>query len=131
MQTSTLETLIALGAAIVVIGVWLWARRRNWVSETEARDLLWAGAKVIDVRTPAEFAHDHVPGALNVPLGGVRERMAEVVPDRETPLLLHCHSGGRSGIARAILRRAGYPHVHNLGSFGRARDIVTRAARPD
>jgi len=43
-------------------------------------------------------------------------------------LLLHCLSGGRSGIARGQLRSLGYPNAFNLGSFARAEKIV-RSAR--
>ncbi|MEY4385955.1 MAG: hypothetical protein RLY20_1238 [Verrucomicrobiota bacterium] len=94
------------------------------VSAATAKQLLNAGAKVIDVRSPAEFASGAVKGAINIPLESVASRIASVVPDKSTPLLVHCLSGGRSAVARGILRRAGYAHTHNLGSLARAKQIV-------
>jgi sulfur-carrier protein adenylyltransferase/sulfurtransferase len=44
----------------------------------------------------------------------VRERIAEIVPDRDTPLLLHCEVGRRSGIATQWLVELGYRDVVNL-----------------
>jgi rhodanese-related sulfurtransferase len=39
-------------------------------------------------------------------------------------LLLHCHSGMRSGMARKKLVALGYTHAFNLGSYSRAVQIV-------
>ncbi|WP_435973377.1 rhodanese-like domain-containing protein [Streptomyces sp. Qhu_M48] len=63
---------------------------------------------VIDVRTPAEYASGHLPGAFNVPL----DRLGHAVPAlREAAgrgeLLLVCQGGGRSGSARAQLAAHG------------------------
>jgi len=40
--------------------------------------------------------------------------------------LVHCLSGGRSAVAKMQLRRLGYRNVYNLGSLGRAKQIVDR-----
>lgn len=40
-------------------------------------------ATVIDVRPPEEFAHGHIPGALNIPLDRLEERLGEIPTDRE------------------------------------------------
>jgi phage shock protein E len=94
------------------------------VSQSKARELLQAGAKVIDVRSLAEFNSGHVRIALNIPGDEISRRIEAVVPDKSTPLLVHCLSGGRSAIAKGALRRMGYTQVHNLGSLSRARRIV-------
>src|SRR5215471_17752493 len=94
------------------------------VSAAEARRLLQAGAKVIDVRSREEFASGGVKGAVNLPLGVLAERIEAVAPDKATPLLVHCLSGGRSALAKSTLRRLGYREVRNLGSLGRAKRIV-------
>ena len=88
-----------------------------------------AGAKIIDVRSPDEFREGHVPGALNVPLGDLEGGIERVAPRREEVLLVHCLSGGRSGLARARLRRMGYRHVFNLGSLGRAQALARQLGR--
>mgnify|MGYP001023403061 CR=1 FL=1 len=107
--------------AVAALFLFLMARP---VSGAKAKQLLIAGAKVIDVRSPAEFASGAVKGAINIPLGDVGSRVASVAPDKFAPLLVHCLSGGRSAIARRTLRRLGYTQVHNLGSLGRAKRIV-------
>lgn len=74
-----------------------------------------AGAQMVDVRTPAEFAQGHVPGSVNIPLDQLLARMAEIDPDR--PVLLCCASGGRSGMAAQVLAREGYAQAHNAGAW--------------
>lgn len=93
-------------------------------SATKARAMLQAGARVIDVRSLAEFNSGHVPNALNIPFDEIGRRIGAVVPDKTTPLLVYCLSGGRSAIAKGTLRRQGYTQVQNLGSLKRARQIV-------
>lgn len=67
-----------------------------------------APARLLDVRTPAEFAAAHVPGAKLMPLDDLdpaslaRERGAE-----ESPVYVLCQSGGRARQAIARLERAG------------------------
>jgi rhodanese-related sulfurtransferase len=46
------------------------------------------------------------------------------VRDKNQALLLHCQSGVRSGVARKKLIALGYPNAFNLGSYGRAMQIV-------
>lgn len=87
-----------------------------------------AGAKIIDVRSPAEFREEAVPGAVNVPLGDLETAIGRVAPNRDQVLLVHCLSGGRSGLARARLSRMGYRRVFNLGSLGRAQALARRLA---
>jgi len=89
-----------------------------------AQEWLKRGAKVIDVRTEAEYQRGHLPGAVNVPLGRLRDEISRHASNKEQPLLLHCLSGGRSGIGKGMLKRMGYRHVFNLGSYGRAARIL-------
>lgn len=102
-----------------------WAiTRLGSLSPEQARTLLTCGAVVIDVRTAHEFASGSLPGVINIPLDELRRRMASVVPDPMTPVLLHCKSGGRSGMASKMLRSMGYRQVGNLGSLARAQAIL-------
>jgi rhodanese-related sulfurtransferase len=54
----------------------------------------------------------------------LRESLPRRVKDKNQVLLLYCLSGGRSGIAKQRFKGLGYQNVFNLGSFGRARQIV-------
>jgi len=121
-------TIVIIAAAIFV--VILVVRRAAFVSAEVARKQLAQGALVIDVRSTAEFEGGHLPGAINVPLDELEQSLPRHVKDKNQVLLLHCLSGTRSGIAKRQLADMGYPNVFNLGSLGRARQIVT-AARGD
>ena len=63
------------------------------VDPSEARQLIEAGWRVIDVRTDAEWAHGHLAGSQHVPMDQVVE---EIGGHLEHPLLLVCASGSRS-----------------------------------
>jgi hydroxyacylglutathione hydrolase len=67
---------------------------------------------VLDVRERGEWEAGHIAGAVNVPLGHLTDRIAEL--DRDRPLVLHCQSGGRSSIAASVLRAQGFNNVINL-----------------
>jgi len=75
-------------------------------------------AMLIDVRSPMEFQSGHVSGAINLPLERVADQIERIVPDKSTPLILYCQSGGRSGMACAMLHQAGYDCVANGGGVG-------------
>jgi len=72
------------------------------------------GHRVIDVREQSEWDAGHVAGATLLPLGDVAERIGEVVPDKDAPLLLHCAVGGRSGRAAGWLTQMGYTNVVSM-----------------
>ncbi len=114
---------LVLIVGAVIAAVFL-LKRLSFVSAAVARKHLAGGALVIDVRSPEEFRGGHVPNAINIPLGELRESLPCRVKDKSQVLLLHCLSGGRSGIAKHQLKGLGYAQVFNLGSLGRAKEIV-------
>lgn len=119
MNEVTTWTLVV--AAIVA---YLALKRLTLISAEKARDLIKQGALVIDVRSPREFEQRRLPGVVNIPLGALPREIVRIEPNKERTLLLHCLSGGRSGLARASLRRMGYRNVYNLGSLARAKTIL-------
>jgi rhodanese-related sulfurtransferase len=74
----------------------------------ELRDAL----AVLDVRRRGEFDEIHIPGAQNIPLDELPERLDEI--DREHPLAVICAGGYRSSIASSLLARAGFANVQNV-----------------
>lgn len=72
-----------------------------------------AGATVLDVRNPDEYAEAHVPGAVLIPLPELSERRTEVPGGG--PLYVICAAGGRSLEATKALVDAGYPAVSVAG----------------
>jgi phage shock protein E len=81
---------------------------------TTVRDKIAAGARIIDVRTPAEFQDGSYPGAVNIPLALLPLRMKELEP-RDKPIILFCASGARSGQGMRLLKQAGFTDVVNAG----------------
>ena len=74
------------------------------------------GARIIDVREPAEYAGGHLLGAVNIPLADLT-----LLPELSaTPVVVVCASDGRSARAAALLEEAGHPEVANLlgGTYG-------------
>ena len=67
---------------------------------------------VLDVRRPGEHQAGHVPGALNLPLNELEQRLGEV--DATRPVAVICASGYRSSAAASLLQRAGWRDVANV-----------------
>jgi phage shock protein E len=82
---------------------------------------------VVDVRSPGEYACGHVAGSINVPLDSLPQRAADVLPERDAPLVLCCLSGARSGLAVQWLKAQGYRQVTNGGSVG---GVALQLGRP-
>ncbi|MDP2996629.1 MAG: rhodanese-like domain-containing protein [Bryobacterales bacterium] len=74
-------------------------------------DLPDTGALLVDVRDPAEYARDHIDGAINIPLDQLRDRLNELPRDRE--IWVNCAAGQRSYYALRILKQRGF-HARNL-----------------
>ncbi|MGC1209776.1 MAG: FAD-dependent oxidoreductase [Micromonospora sp.] len=70
----------------------------------ELASRLAAGAHLIDVRSPAEYAAGHIPGSVNVPLDVLRDRLDELPPGE---LVVYCQVGQRGHTATMLLRGTG------------------------
>lgn len=82
-----------------------------------AWDKIAAGAIVLDVRTPEEFAEGHLANAVNIPFEQVTEEFAKRVITKDAPVVLYCRSGRRSSIATEALVAAGYTQIYNGGGY--------------
>ena len=60
-------------------------------------------AILLDVRTREEYASGHIEGSRNLPLDEI-DSVDSVIKDKNTPLYVHCLSGGRSARAAAYLK---------------------------
>lgn len=74
------------------------------------------GAVLLDVRTQNEYAGCHIDGSVNIPLDRL-DTIGGCVPDKATPIFVHCLSGGRSASAAAYLKRNGYSRVYDIGGI--------------
>jgi rhodanese-related sulfurtransferase len=82
------------------------------VSVAEAATLRDAGAFILDVRQPDEWAAGHIEGATLIPLGELSARVAEVPGDRDVVVV--CRSGNRSAQGRDVLLGAGLAAVTSM-----------------
>src|SRR5699024_10322114 len=67
---------------------------------------------ILDVREEAEYAFDHLPGAINIPLGELDDRMDEINDDNEINVI--CRTGSRSDLASQKLSDKGFKNVKNV-----------------
>lgn len=75
--------------------------------ELEAARSSGMAVRILDVRTPAEFAGGHIPGAVNIPHTELRSRGLDDIGGVEGRIVVTCASGGRARTAAAILRELG------------------------
>ncbi len=88
----------------------------RWIEAHELSQGLADGGGVIDVRGPEEFTGSlgHVPGARNLPVGELQNRLPELDALKEQPVILVCRTDKRSANAAALLRDAGFHDVRVL-----------------
>ena len=75
-----------------------------------------SGAILLDVRTQEEYAEGHIPGGQNLPLQNI-DKATIIIDNKDTPLFVHCLSGGRSRQAASVLKQMGYTNVTNIGGI--------------
>jgi rhodanese-related sulfurtransferase len=91
------------------------------------RDLGGRGARIVDVRTVAEFGAGHIDGAVSVPVGDLPADSAAW--DKATAIIVYCETGARSKIAAQYLKARGFAHVYDLpGGIVASRPLLVRGA---
>ena len=71
--------------------------------------------QILDVRSEAEYAAGHVPGAIWIPYDQIEARIDELGVPGE--LIVYCRSGHRAGLAEAVLEANGFHVTQIEGSF--------------
>lgn len=74
------------------------------------------GAILLDVRTKEEYQNYHIEGSLNIPLQSL-DSVENQIPDKNTPIFVHCLSGARSASAASILQKKGYTTITDIGGI--------------
>lgn len=72
------------------------------------------GTVWIDVREADEYENGAIAGAVPIPRGFLELNVENVVPDKDTPVVLYCAAGVRSALAAKSLQDLGYTHVVSL-----------------
>jgi rhodanese-related sulfurtransferase len=73
-----------------------------------------AGYQLIDCRTPSEFGRGAIPGAINIPVDEIRERVAEI---KKEPILVNCQVGQRGHTATMLLKELGFDATNLDGGY--------------
>jgi rhodanese-related sulfurtransferase len=100
------------------IAYWSTTHRSPAVPEIDvfgAKDLIDAGAVVIDVREREASSGSHVQGALLIPLGVLAQRVTELSLDKAKPVIVYCGDGDARGPeGTEVLQQAGYSRAVNM-----------------
>lgn len=118
-ETAIRNGLIALGLLAVVMFLPRLIKKmrgaKNRLTTQTLKNRLDAGDDilVLDVRTVADYAGGggHIPGAQNLPLEDLGQRLTELSPWRDRPLAVVCRTNKKSGQAAERLRAEGFTHV--------------------
>ena len=113
-----IDNIFLIAIAFISGGMLVWPLVRSRaagpaLSTLQATQLINSrNAIVVDVRTPEEFAKGSLPGARNVPMDKVDEKMRDIKKDK--PLIVVCATGNRAGRVAAQLRAGGFGEVYVL-----------------
>ena len=89
------------------------------ISQEEAKAMMDTQVVIIlDVREQDEYDSGHIPGAVLLPVGTIDETTAaEVIPEKDSTVLVYCRSGTRSKTASAALAELGYTNIYEFGGI--------------
>ena len=73
---------------------------------------------ILDVREQDEYDSGHIPSAVLLPVGTIdEETAAEVIPEKDSTVLVYCRSGNRSKTASSTLAKLGYTNIYEFGGI--------------
>ncbi|MFM6940548.1 MAG: FAD-dependent oxidoreductase [Candidatus Planktophila sp.] len=72
------------------------------------------GYQLIDCRTPSEFGRGAIPGAINIPVDEIRDRVGEI---KKVPVLVNCQVGQRGHTATMLLKELGFDATNLDGGY--------------
>lgn len=89
------------------------------ISMDEAKTLMEKeeGYILLDVRTKGEYESGYIPGAINIPLSDIDEKIISFLPDKSQMILVYCRSGNRSREASDKLSKLGYSNILEIGGI--------------
>ena len=89
------------------------------ISQEEAKEMMdTQDVIILDVREQDEYDSGHIPGAVLLPVGTIdEETAAEVIPDKDSTVLVYCRSGNRSKTASSALAELGYTNIYEFGGI--------------
>ena len=79
---------------------------------------------ILDVRTPKEFAEEHVPNAVNVDFLNPNFKTEIQKLDKADSYKVYCRSGRRSGQAIIMMKQLGFKNIENVGGLEDAKKTL-------
>jgi rhodanese-related sulfurtransferase len=112
----------SLGAvvALTVLSLAPLACGADATNDPQAAELVSAGAVIIDVRTPEEFAAGHLDGAMLVDIKNPSFDAEIARLDAAASYIVYCRTGNRSAQAADRMRAIGIENITDLGSLENA-----------
>ena len=89
------------------------------ITQEEAKEMMDTQEVIIlDVREQDEYDSCHIPDAVLLPVGNIDEdTAAEVIPEKDSTVLVYCRSGNRSKTASSALAELGYTNIYEFGGI--------------
>ena len=89
------------------------------ITQEEAKEMMDTQEVIIlDVREQDEYDSGHISGAVLLPVGTIDEDTAtEVIPEKDSTVLVYCRSGNRSKTASSALAELGYTNIYEFGGI--------------
>ena len=89
------------------------------ITQKEAKEMMDTQEVIIlDVREQNEYDSGHISGAVLLPVGTIdEETAAQVIPEKDSTVLVYCRSGNRSKTASSALAELGYTNIYEFGGI--------------
>ena len=89
------------------------------ITQEEAKEMMdTQDVIILDVREQDEYDSGHIPGAVLLPVGTIdKDTAAEVIPEKDSTVLVYCRSGNRSKTASSTLADLGYTNIYEFGGI--------------
>ena len=87
---------------------------RKDIMQSEIKSLMSKGAILIDVRSPQEYNEGHLDNSILLPEYEILKKIEDIIPNKNTKIILYCSSGTRSKKAQEELEKMGYKNIYNV-----------------
>lgn len=90
------------------------------ITQQEAKEMMEEDSEVIilDVREQFEYESGHIQNAVLLPVGEIDQDTAKnVIPEKDSVVLVYCRSGNRSKVAAETLAELGYTQIYEFGGI--------------
>ncbi len=88
------------------------------ISQEEAKDIMDnEDVIILDVREQYEYDERHIDKSILVPLGEINDTIEDIIPNKESKVLVYCRTGNRSKQASANMVDLGYTNVYEFGGI--------------